>query len=282
TAVLSSSKSKLLFCSDMMIESVHFNLEFITPRELGHKALAVCFSDLVAMNGRGLAATVSLALPIREDFSKESFVEEFYEGLGALAKQLEIDCVGGDLSFSPNSIFIDVACVGESSNPKLRSGASPGDWVAVSGTPGASAAGLYDLQRSQQTTLSLRQQHLTPLPRIDLLPVLTHATALIDISDGLASELHHIAKASKVGFEIDAARIPLHPDAVKLAPERALDWALHGGEDYELLMTGAPETPCPLRFTVIGRVTEGPEVVITDLNGAKRLLEPRGYDHFGR
>lgn len=122
-----------------------------------------------------------------------------------------------------------------------------------------------------------------PVPRFDLLPMVGIATSLIDISDGLASELHHLAKQSGVGFEIESAEIPLHPEALKLGGfAQALTWALHGGEDYELLMTGPGNVACPAGFTVIGRATQGPDLMITNSLDQWIILEPRGFDHFGR
>lgn len=290
TAVLEPSTEKILFCSDLMIESIHFDLKFITPQELGHKALASCFSDLVAMNGTGLGATVSLALP---KSTGAAFIDAFYEGLNTFAEQAEIECVGGDLSASPSLIYIDIACVGESAKPVYRSGAKQGDLLIVSGTPGASAAGFEELRQNGSTSEVLRQKHLRPMPRFDLQPLLSELSSLIDISDGLASETHHLAKASGVGFKIESHLIPLHPDALRAAgddADQALDWALYGGEDYELLATIAPEKSVPAGFTVIGRAVEGPDVVLVKapLNGNSETerkeirLSPRGFDHFRR
>jgi thiamine-monophosphate kinase len=277
---LPSVSKKMLFCSDLMVEGVHFDLTTITPSELGHKSLAVCLSDIAAMNGAPVAATISIALPSR---LSPDFVDEFYKGVAALAKSVHIDCVGGDLSASPSSLFINVACVGETVRPLLRSGAKAGDVLAVSGTPGASAAGLHALKSRGHVPDSLRQKHLQPMPRFDLLKNLSSCHALIDISDGLASETHHLAKASQVGFVLEAAKIPLHPDALNLvAGELALEWALYGGEDYELLATFSPEIPVPNGFTVIGRATESLDVLLQSKDGALIALEARGYDHFRR
>lgn len=286
TAVISASGQPLLFCSDLMIESVHFNLNWMSAFELGHKALASCFSDLVAMNGTGLAATASLALP---KSVQPAFVTEFYEGLDSFAKIAGIDCVGGDLSLSPTLIYLDVACLGESEKPVLRSGAQVGDKLVVSGTPGASAAGLAELEARGRTSETLRQKHLRPLPRFDLQPSLHTFTSLIDISDGLASEAQHLGAASGVGFEIFAEKIPLHEEALKVAEslsssalEMALDWALNGGEDYELLGTLPDSQPVPQGFTVIGRAIEGLDLWLKFSDQTERRLTPRGFDHFRR
>lgn len=213
------------------------------------------------------------------------FVDGFYEGARELAARVGCDVVGGDLSSSPNGIFVDVACYGETDQAILRSGAKPGDLVAVSGTPGASAAGLHSLKTEAETTAALRKAHLRPEPRFDALTssdFSVHCTSLIDVSDGLASELGHLAKNSNVGFEIMANSIPLHPDALAgFGRERSLEWALHGGEDYELLATFMPGAPIPPGFTVIGRATPAAEgMTMVQADGTRRTLRARGYDHF--
>ncbi|MES2965471.1 MAG: thiamine-phosphate kinase, partial [Bdellovibrionota bacterium] len=255
-AVLKSPRGRSLLCSDLMVEGVHFDLSFATAEDVGFKALAAALSDIAAMNGRPLAAVVSLALPKSR---ASDFIDGFYRGAREIAALTACDVVGGDLSSSPDRIFVDVACFGETLQPILRSGAAPGDLVAVSGHPGSSAAGLHALKSNVHVDDPLRSAHLRPKPRFDLLSAPDFAvtcSSLIDVSDGLSSELAHLAKASRVGFEIEAAKIPLHAATIRLAGEtRALAWALHGGEDYELLATFAPGAKIPPGFTVIGRVT---------------------------
>lgn len=279
-AVLTPSRGRPLLCSDMMVEGVHFDLSFASAEDVGHKALASALSDIAAMNGRPVAALVSLAIPKTRS---HDFIDGFYRGAAALCAEVSCEIVGGDLSSSPNGIVIDVACYGETDQPILRAGAKPGDVVAVSGHPGASAAGLHQLKAKSKPVESLRLAHLRPKPRFDLLAApdfAVHCTSMIDISDGLASELAHLATSSDLGFEIQSSAIPLHPDAISIADrDRALEWALSGGEDYELLATFMPGAALPPGFTQIGRAVAG-GLTLVQPDGSKMTLTPRGFDHF--
>lgn len=296
-AILRPGDDPLLICTDAMAEGVHFDLSLSSAEDVGHKALASCLSDIAAMNGRPLAALFSLAVPAP---IAENFLNGFYSGATALARRHSVDIIGGDLSASRGGVFIDVTCLGEATNPVRRSGARPGDVIAVSGTPGASTAGLIALRDPavhSPATEALIRAHLRPLPRFDLLEPLRRdprlCTALIDISDGLASELRHLAYSSGVDLEIEEALVPLHPSAVQLAARlgvSAFDWALGGGEDYELLaafdshvMTSSGGLPPG--FTAIGRVLTAtnpalPQLLLTRLNGSKGEIPAKGFVHF--
>lgn len=293
---------RTLFAADCMVEGIHFDLKLMPPEDVGYKAVAACLSDLAAMNGKPTAITLSLALP--KDRA-EKFIPKFYAGIkklqAALAPYGVFEVIGGDLSASPGPIFIDVAALGLSTKPVYRSGAREGDIVAVSGHPGTSAAGLFAMQNWQtlrEISGALMDAHTKPRPRFDL--DVSRATSLIDISDGLASEALHIARASHVHLEIEAAKIPLHERAVALARranKSALDWALDGGEDYELLATfpvppGAAGPALPAGFTAIGRVTapaplapapaapEPARVTLIQPNGERLDLGLGGFNHF--
>lgn len=287
-----------LLCSDLMIEGVHFDLNFMSVSDLAYKAVAATLSDIAAMNGKPTAVLISLALPIAMA-DDENFAEPFCEGLRSLSQKLSevhipLDIVGGDLSRSPSLLFIDIAVVGETSHPILRSGAKVGDVLAVSGNPGNSAAGLFSLQNQKtfgEPPCSLAKAHRRPLPRFDLSQILDPKTchALIDISDGLASEAHHLAKESGIQIEINEIEIPLHPEAVAFAKtvnRSALEWALYGGEDYELLAAFAPETALPKGFTAIGTISKKsldqgrPAVTLVKSSGERVALKANGYDHF--
>ena len=286
-AVVFPPKGKMLFCSDAMVEGVHFDFHYTNARELGHKALASCLSDIVAMNGRALYAVISLAIP---STLGPEFVDEFYDGAGRLARKFGVDIVGGDLTASPQTVFIDVAAVGETDFPVLRTTAKTGDVIAVSGTPGKSAAGLTALRHREKEAVhpSLCDAHLKPQPRFDLIKDLPHGilTSLIDISDGLSSEINHIADHSQVGFEIDARLFPIDPEARKEAGSReeAVRLALSGGEDYELLATFDAKTFAsspPNGFTSIGRVTPASDGrIVIHLDGTRSTLASTGYNHF--
>jgi len=285
-AIVAPPKGKMLFCSDAMVEGVHFDLRTTNAQDLGHKVLAACLSDIAAMNGRPLYAVLSLALPAKLD---DAFLEQFYEGAGGLARAVGADIVGGDLSSSPGGLFIDVALVGETTAPLTRAGAQPGDLVAVSGPLGASAAGLHVLRSGRPIAPGLAElvtKHRRPEPRFDRLPALAGlCTALIDISDGLSSELHHLARHSKVGFEIDESKLPVSAPTKAYAASVGLDplaWVLNGGEDYELLATfRAAGATVPAGWHVIGRATStAGEVQLQRVNGRREELKPKGYRHF--
>jgi thiamine-monophosphate kinase len=287
-AVLENQK---LFCSDCMVEGVHFDLKLMPIQDVAFKAVAATLSDIAAMGGQPEAVVISLALPTEK--ANEAFIKKFYQGIAKLQQIVSFDVVGGDLSKSPGPIFIDVAATGTCERPILRSGAKAGDVLAVSGHPGMSAAGLYSMQHWQtikEISGVLMHAHTTPKPRFDVkLGASCHA--LIDISDGLASEALHLAQASGVSIEIKQAKIPLHERARALAQktnQSALDWALYGGEDYELLGAFDPSEPLPEGFTAIGLVTEAeaqgtgekPAVTLVDPSGERQPLAPRGFTHF--
>ncbi len=275
----------LLLCSDCMVEGVHFDLKLTRAEDVGYKAVAACLSDIAAMNGKPTAVVISLALPN----ANTKFVTAFYKGVEKLRSQFKFDVVGGDLSRSPGPIFVDVAATGYSEKPIYRSGANVGDRVAVSGHIGTSAAGLYAMKNwatLREISGALMQAHQLPKPRFDL--DASQATSLIDVSDGLASEAHHLAKASGIDIEIDEANLPLHERALAFAKrcgQSALDWALYGGEDYELLATFAPNSQIPAGFTVIGRVLPRqilaqPAVTLVKSSGERVPLQSRGFNHF--
>ncbi len=272
-AVVTAPNLPLLFCSDAMVENTHFSLDWSQPEEIGHKALASCLSDIAAMNGQPLYALVSLAL--RPGLADE-FVERFYSGLQALAERTNTIVVGGDTVASQTELFIDVSLIGCSPRPITRSGAKVGDLVAVTGILGSAHGALTALQAGNarnEIPRVLLDALLKPNPRFDVLTELSEpglVTSLIDISDGLASELHHLARASACGFLINEYNLPIDPATRILANrlnECATTWAWSGGEDYQLLMTldrtiwenHRPHLPIP-PVTIIGEVrpqTEG-------------------------
>ena len=306
TAVLEFAGGRLLATVDMLVEGVHFDLSFITPWQLGRKALAVNLSDIAAMGGEPLFALVSLGLSGQVD---EDFVEELYRGMVAMAETCGVGIVGGDTVRSPGGLIVDVAVLGRVAAPLTRSGARPGDLVAVTGHLGASAAGLHWLLRQKErrpeafvgaagedgAVRSVVRAHLEPVPRLREAAELTATglvTAMIDISDGLASEANHIARESGVGMVIYAEAIPVASatrEVARLLGADPLAWALAGGEDYELLLTCAPGSEERLRkavaatgtpLTFIGEVVPAERgVTLVGGGGTVRALEPAGYDH---
>jgi thiamine-monophosphate kinase len=288
TAVLEQIDGQILFSSDAMVEGIHFDQSYCTPRDIGHKALGSAFSDIAAMGGEPLAAVISLALP---QSTTDSWLADFYKGASTLAQRIGADIVGGDLSRSPSAVFIDVAVLGKTTSPALsRRGAKLGDLLAVSGLPGSSHAGLLALRK--KISSSFAEKHLRPEPRFDLARQLIQHTglcsALIDLSDGVGNAVARLSEASQVGFEIEENLMPRSIELSHFAQslnQDAKDWFLSGGEDYELLATLSPDLVekhgLPSGFTIIGRVTtaEG-GIQLVSRDGRKSRIEALGFDHF--
>lgn len=298
-AVTLPPREKLVATVDTMVEGVHFDLSYMTARELGHKALAVNLSDIAAMGAEPLYALVSLGL--KQDM-QEYFIEEFYRGLKLLAKRFGVDVIGGNLVQSPQTVLVDITLIGQANSYATRAGAQPNDLIAVTGDLGSSAAGLSCLKRLGRSHLddfrALVKAHLTPEPRVEEGAALVETggvTAMLDISDGFARDLHHICEQSKVGALIEEAKLPISKlthKAAELISGNAKAWALYGGEDYELLLTLDPKRlaaaqkalkPFRRQLHVIGKIL--PQSKGVRLKGAKGLsvpLEPRGWNHFVR
>ncbi|HJX13255.1 MAG TPA: thiamine-phosphate kinase [Dehalococcoidales bacterium] len=277
---------------DSLVQDIHFSLETATWRELGWKSLAINLSDIAAMGGVPGYALVALNLP--EDTEVED-VTALYEGMLDLAGRTGTAIAGGNISGSP-VVSITVTVIGSGRGDKLlrRSTARPGDVIAVTGHLGTAAAGLEMLTKKlafgPEATGYLRDAFLHPVPRLDEGRVLIEngiATA-IDISDGLIADLRHICEASRVGARVHADKLPVHQTVKDSFGEKALELALGGGEDYELLFTGAADTvaragaamACPV--TVIGEITGGKTGHIDLVNAAGRAVKAdrTGWRHF--
>jgi thiamine-monophosphate kinase len=277
---------ELAVTTDLSIEGRHFRLDWHPPESIGHRALARGLSDLAAMGAQPVAAFLSLALPQNLTGKDSGWLERFLDGLVNLAARYNVPLAGGDLAESPLALA-DIVLTGSVPQGKalLRSGARPGERIYVTGSLGGSAAQLAAMRRSSHGAMSSsvgsgEQPHFYPEPRIAQgLWLRKHrvATACMDVSDGLSTDLGHLVKASGVGAEIEAERVPLGKSAT-------LEMALHGGEDYELLFTAPAGTKVPRRIagvavTEIGRVVrlrrKGPAV---SMDGA--ALEAQGWEHF--
>lgn len=284
-AVLRPPTSKLLATVDMMVEGVHFDRAYSRPDEIGRKLLSINVSDIAAMGGIPRFALASLALPRG---TADGFLDEFYVGLREQAKRFGVDIVGGNLTSTTGPMALDLTVLGESSRPIGRGGARVGDCVAVTGALGGAAAGLAALQAwgndaRKKAALPVARQ-LTPEPRVsEGRQIAAWATSMIDISDGLSSELHHLAKASGCGFKLWLEALPVAEDVAEVGAalkKDALAWVLHGGEDYELLFTFAPEHSKTVEnwATVIGEVTAA-DVVLEDEDGKAVPLAAEGWKH---
>jgi thiamine-monophosphate kinase len=304
---------RILLTVDSLVEGVHFTRRGLAPRFLGRKAVAVSASDIAAMGGKPLGVLLSLIVPGDIDVGS---LWQIVSGVDERAGELSMSLLGGNLALSPGGIVVDVTVVGASVSKRIlaRSGARPGDGLYLSGKIGASSTGLELLREGAALSPSggvivaeaLRggpigfaedciRAHIDPVPRIELGTVLNRsrlATAAIDISDGLALDLHRLCRASGVGARIVESSLPLSPGL--LAWERfwngdATARALSGGEDYELLWCARNiEKMERLRdregfvVTRIGEVIAGKSLVIERRDGTVEPLSSAGWDHFAR
>ncbi len=279
-----------LVTTDFSLEGVHFRRDWHSPESIGHRCLARGLSDIAAMGGEPVAAFLSLALPRN---ISPSWVNRFSNGLMSLAAKYPVTLAGGDTAESLNGILADIVVVGSVPKGKavLRSGARPGDRIYVSGELGASAAAVWKMRKDKKSTQKLNSlefpRHFFPDPRIELGRVLRTkdlASAMIDTSDGLSTDLAHICAESGVGAEIQEELIPR---ARVGRPLKAVDLnlALHGGEDYELLFTvhGNRRIPSQINgipITQIGTVRRVRKILLSSRSGIRQELKPEGWEHF--
>ena len=272
----------LVWTVDTQVEGVHFDRTTSTPADVGWKALAANLSDLAAMGAVPLAALVSVIVGEGDDAE----LEAIYTGLGACAARYDCAIAGGDIARGPG-LALSISVLGRSSHPPGRGHARPGDVLAVTGTLGESAAGLAVLHDASLRDLpgadECVERHRRPHPRLDEGVLLApHAHAMMDISDGLATDLPRLARRSDVALVVDLDALPLHED-VRLIAETLRRtpgaFAATGGEDYELVVAlpAAAVATCGVPLTVIGRVEAGPPGVRFTGAGADETL--RGWDH---
>jgi len=278
-AVLDFKSKHIVVTTDLLVEHVHFDLSYMPLKHLGYKAIMVNLSDVYAMNANATQVTVSIAVSNR--FPLEA-LEELYAGIEAASKIYEVDVVGGDTTSSTTGLIISVTAIGEVDKKDLvyRSGAKPNDLLVVTGDLGAAYMGYQVLQREKevfkvnpnnQPDLDpysyIVERQLKPEARKDIVKLLkdlkVKPTSMIDISDGLSSEIIHLCKQSGVGADLYENKIPLDPQVISTCEEFNIDSttiALNGGEDYELLMTIAQEDFPKIKgnpnLTVIGYMTE--------------------------
>jgi thiamine-monophosphate kinase len=269
----------LLLCTDVLTEGVHFDLRWSTPADVGWKALAVNLSDVAAMGGTPRAAVCGVVLGA----GRKGEADEVAAGLMAAAAELGCPLVGGDTVVGA-ALTVTVTVVGDSpaGGPVLRSGAAPGDSVFVTGPLGGSRAALAALRKGGEPDPVSLARLRRPVPRIveGLTAAAAGATAMIDLSDGLSSDLAHLCRASGVGARLEASAIPVGPGA-------AVDDALSGGDDYELCFTAADPVRVAEAFAAtglhlpapIGSITGGGEVLLGTPSGGTWPLAPSGWEH---
>lgn len=303
-AVLDFKTNKAVVSTDLLIEGVHFDLSYAPLKHLGYKAVAVNVSDICAMNATPTHITVSIAVSNR--FSLEA-IEELYEGIRLACNQYNIDLIGGDTSSSTTGLLISVTVFGEAKKSSLtyRSGAKEGDLLVVSGDIGAAYMGLQVLEREKQVFLVnpnnqpdlemysyIIERQLKPEARTDIKKLLedldVKPTSMIDISDGLSSEILHLCRQSKVGCNLYEEKLPLDPQFINVCEEFNIDSttiAINGGEDYELLftikITDYDKIKANPHLTVIGHITaehQGANLITRE--NTQIPLKARGWNAF--
>lgn len=268
-AVLEFGGKNLLVSVDTFSDKVHFDTKSFSLKEIGERCSEAAISDIAAMGGRPLYITISLAVP------SNGLISGITDGIKDSVNRHKISVIGGDTTYS-KVLSISITVLGTADKPVYRHGAKPGDGVYITGHTGLSAAGLYALNKKIKGFKTLEQKHKRPLAKIkEGLAVAKYATAMIDISDGLASELYHIAFQSKVN--IDITNIPVETKLKNFCKKQKLDpkeFTLYGGEDYELLLTGPEKELSKIKGLIkIGKVT----------NKSKKSLLPdpsKGFKHF--
>lgn len=301
-AVLDFQNKKTIVTTDLLIEGVHFDLAYMPLKHLGYKSVVVNVSDIYAMNAKASQITVSVAVSNR--FPLEA-LEELYEGITLAAKQYNVDVIGGDTTSSQKGLILSITAIGEADAEDIvyRNGASQGDLLVVSGDLGAAYMGLQVLEREKQVFqvnpnnqpdldnyTYLIERQLKPEARKDVAEILKaldiKPTSMIDISDGLSSEIMHICKHSSVGCNLYEDKLPLDPQFINVCEEFNIDSttiALNGGEDYELLFTIKMDDFDKIKgnpnFTVIGHMTQESEGIhlVTRAN-TKIALKARGWN----
>jgi thiamine-monophosphate kinase len=301
-AVLDFKEKKVVVSTDLLIEGVHFDLAYMPLKHLGYKAVVVNLSDICAMNAKPTQITVSVAVSNR--FPLEA-MEELFAGITLAADQYKVDVIGGDTTSSQKGLIISITAIGEANTEDIvyRDGAGETDLLVVTGDVGSAYMGLKVLEREKQVFLVnpnsqpdldlyayLVERQLKPEARTDV-RTLFHAlelkpTSMIDISDGLSSEIIHLCKSSKVGCNLYEDKLPIDPQLISVCEEFNIDSttvAINGGEDYELLFTIKMEDFDKIKanphFTIIGHMTQESEGIhlITRAN-TKIELRARGWD----
>lgn len=305
-AVLDIKEKRTIITTDLLIEGVHFDLSYMPLKHLGYKSVMVNLSDIYAMNGEATQITVSIAASNR--FPLEA-LEELYQGIALAAKTYNVDLIGGDTTSSQTGLLISITAIGEAIPEEIvyRSGAKPNDLLVVSGDLGGAYMGLQVLEREKevfkvnpnsQPDLDpysyIVERQLKPEARRDIVELLkkleVHPTSMIDISDGLSSEILHLCKNSKVGCHLYEDKIPLDPVVISTCEEFQLDStlvALSGGEDYELLFTidqkEFPKIKGNPNLTVVGHTTDENEgAFLISRNNSKIPLTAQGWNSFAK
>ncbi|HMX41699.1 MAG TPA: thiamine-phosphate kinase [Saprospiraceae bacterium] len=303
-AVIENGALCTVVSTDMLVEGIHFDLAYVPLKHLGYKSVVVNLSDIYAMNALPRQITVSIAISNR--YSVEA-LDELYAGIRAACEVYGVDLVGGDTTSSPKGMILSVTAIGQGTKEALvyRNGAKPGDLICITGDLGGAYLGLQLLEREKRIFLEnphvqpdlegqkyVVERQLKPEARRDVVETFRKIglvpTSMIDISDGLASEIFHICKQSKVGALVEESGVPIHTDTQLLALQFKLDpitCALNGGEDYELLFTIRPEDVDKIKYLpeiyIAGEILEAKDGIKLNTKGGNlHDLKAQGWVHF--
>jgi thiamine-monophosphate kinase len=303
-AVILNNAETTVISTDLLVEGIHFDLMYTPLKHLGYKSIVVNVSDIYAMNAIPTHVTVSIAMSNK--YSVEA-IEELYQGIKLACDRYEVDLIGGDTTSSPKGMTISITAFGQASQSDLvyRNGARVGDLICVTGDFGAAYLGLQILEREKQLFLSdkdikpdleeqayLIERQLKPEARKDMIDAFRAQglipTSMIDVSDGLASELYHICTQSNVGAFVEETGVPIHPQAQLMALKFKLDpitCALSGGEDYELLFTISPDDIDKVKYLpdiyIMGEITKAEDGIKLHTKGGNiHPITAQGWDHF--
>ena len=280
-AVYKTKKGLEVVTTDTLVEGDHFRREWFSAKQIGKKALEINVSDIASMGGIPKYALVSLAIPSSLDVD---FVEELYKGMWNVCDKYEIEIIGGNMTHC-ETIVISISLIGEveEKNLCLRSGAKPGDLIFVSGHLGNGRAGLRLFQENVEGFNKIRKNYLEPKAQLDFSKkTAPFVNSMIDVSDGLASEIGHICDKSKCGAIIYKDKIPINEDVRTLANklnEDEYDYALFGGEDFELVYSVSKNNIKKINGFLIGEITKGKKVKLKT-EGKEKIITDKGYDHF--
>ncbi len=280
-AVFKTKKGLQVLTTDTLVEGDHFRQEWFSPKQIGMKAIEINVSDIAAVGAIPNYVLVSLALPKDLDLR---FVEGFFKGMWRTCNKYNIEIIGGNMTNSEH-IVISITMTGtvEKKNLSLRSSAKPGDLIFVSGYLGNGKAGLQLFQNNLEGFEKVRKNYLEPKANLDIgLKIAPYVNSMIDVSDGLAPEIWHICDESKYGAIIYKDKIPIKDDVRKVAKtldEDEYDYALFGGEDFELVYTVSKENLEKVNGFLVGEITRNKDVFLS-YKGKLKKLKKTGYDHF--
>jgi thiamine-monophosphate kinase len=280
-AVIKVGNRYLVFTTDTLVEGDHFSLKYFTPEQIGKKSVEINVSDIGAMGAEPKFFLVALVLPEHIDVK---IIENIYKGMRQKGAKYKIEIIGGNITHG-KQLVIDIFMIGEvkKKNLKLRSDARPGDLIFVSGELGSSTAGLKLFLKNKKGFNRIKKRHLEPEAKFGKVrPFLKYINAMIDVSDGLASEVTRICEQSNTGAVIYPDLVPINPETIKAAESckgNPLDYALYGGEDFELVYTVSRKNANKIKGFMVGEITLKKGVRLFK-DGREEPLSKHGYDHF--